>query len=534
MAQKTAILFALLLSASAVSAWSDYSDQFFCDNAVKNVWGGKVYDECLGALDGRYQDEFCGLLLGDKRDRCLAIKGVVHPSELPNIIGEGYLEHPGACPITKYPARSYLCATKSKAIERAAFWMNWSLNAQDRCGRIYRFCIASNYLAQAYNPFNFVTGRDDACRDRMDKKIDFDISINQSQWGVTETCIFEYEQGKVGEGVKSFFTQSMTINDRNVESVLLNLSATARGIFTKPLHKPMGIPTTSTTLPGPRPVSKTYCDSDSDCVAVEADCCGCTGGGENIAITRNYTTLWEREIGRKCKDSACPAVMSQDISCFSSAVCNNNACELKPNTALLCLSDGLVSNCAGAAPNPVRNESGEYGASCGYINYICQAPVAVTSTTATTTTQTTETTVTSTTLAAVPVPTTMPAPTTTVPVAREAGWGLWIYAVLLLVVIVVTYLLLGNAGQRTEDGQRRGGLMGLGGSGAKISSYGTSRLTEADRLRGMRPKEQTAEHPSETKPAQQPKERAEEQPVPRKGIASLLKENRDGTKLGEK
>jgi len=69
------------------------------------------------------------------------------------------------------------------------------------------------------------------------------------------------------------------------------------------------------------------CSADSDCVAVRADCCGCNAGGKAMAINNRYIFDWNG----KCKTSEpvmCPAVMSDDPSCFGAPKCVNSRCEI--------------------------------------------------------------------------------------------------------------------------------------------------------------------------------------------------------------
>lgn len=68
------------------------------------------------------------------------------------------------------------------------------------------------------------------------------------------------------------------------------------------------------------------CVQGSDCIKVKADCCGCNAGGSAAAINKNFKNQWKsncNEVG-----IACPAVMSNDPSCFQEPECVNNKCVL--------------------------------------------------------------------------------------------------------------------------------------------------------------------------------------------------------------
>ena len=72
------------------------------------------------------------------------------------------------------------------------------------------------------------------------------------------------------------------------------------------------------------------CKVDSDCVLVAEDCCGCTAGGKQKAISKKDRTSYERDRQARCAEVMCAAVMSQDPSCAAtSAACKEGKCSLK-------------------------------------------------------------------------------------------------------------------------------------------------------------------------------------------------------------
>ncbi|MEK6848446.1 MAG: hypothetical protein AABX65_02335 [Nanoarchaeota archaeon] len=87
-----------------------------------------------------------------------------------------------------------------------------------------------------------------------------------------------------------------------------------------PLVKPGTMPELSLSL--------RICRYDSDCISVQGDCCGCTAGGQAASINGEHQENWEKTIDVKCKDIACPAVMSNHWTCSAEAKCVNNKCTL--------------------------------------------------------------------------------------------------------------------------------------------------------------------------------------------------------------
>lgn len=70
------------------------------------------------------------------------------------------------------------------------------------------------------------------------------------------------------------------------------------------------------------------CNKDNDCVSVKSDCCGCTAGGSNTAINKDYLDYWNQKLSDECKEIGCPAVMSDHWTCFAKPKCVNGKCQL--------------------------------------------------------------------------------------------------------------------------------------------------------------------------------------------------------------
>src|SRR3989338_1250823 len=63
------------------------------------------------------------------------------------------------------------------------------------------------------------------------------------------------------------------------------------------------------------------CSVDSDCVKYEG-CCDCNHGGEATAVNVEFSNNFAKD----CFGMACPAVISDDPSCFAIPKCVNNKC----------------------------------------------------------------------------------------------------------------------------------------------------------------------------------------------------------------
>ncbi|MCD4761682.1 hypothetical protein K8R32_01865 [bacterium] len=68
------------------------------------------------------------------------------------------------------------------------------------------------------------------------------------------------------------------------------------------------------------------CNSATDCVVVQKDCCTCEQGGIQQALNLNFEIKWQDIIKNKCSDVVCQG----DNNCQSGEViCDNNICKFK-------------------------------------------------------------------------------------------------------------------------------------------------------------------------------------------------------------
>jgi len=85
--------------------------------------------------------------------------------------------------------------------------------------------------------------------------------------------------------------------------------------------KPRGTPAKAAPPPA--------CKVDRDCVLVVDGCCSCTEGGKQRAVPVVARASYESRRKAICRQTMCPALMSEDASCVASrAVCKDGACAL--------------------------------------------------------------------------------------------------------------------------------------------------------------------------------------------------------------
>lgn len=77
-------------------------------------------------------------------------------------------------------------------------------------------------------------------------------------------------------------------------------------------------------------LNRRICDSDDECILVQDGCCSCSWGGKNTAVNKAHLEWWNSKIASECKDVMCPAVISNDPTCFSEPKCINGECRPVP------------------------------------------------------------------------------------------------------------------------------------------------------------------------------------------------------------
>ena len=100
-----------------------------------------------------------------------------------------------------------------------------------------------------------------------------------------------------------------------------------RPVIEPPSQEQPGVPEHSDALPEAT-TSLRICRRDDECTKVKADCCGCTAGGQAAAVNKEYVASWTNTLNQKCREIACPAVMSNHWTCMVEPKCVKNKCSL--------------------------------------------------------------------------------------------------------------------------------------------------------------------------------------------------------------
>ena len=76
------------------------------------------------------------------------------------------------------------------------------------------------------------------------------------------------------------------------------------------------------------PADNRDCKTDHDCVIVADDCCPCSEGGKARAIPKKQKETYEKDRKKRCAETACTQMMSDDLSCTQVPLCGAGICEL--------------------------------------------------------------------------------------------------------------------------------------------------------------------------------------------------------------
>ena len=76
------------------------------------------------------------------------------------------------------------------------------------------------------------------------------------------------------------------------------------------------------------PADNRDCKTDHDCVIVADDCCPCSQGGKARAIPKKQKDTYEKERKKRCAETACTEMMSDDATCTQVPFCGAGICEL--------------------------------------------------------------------------------------------------------------------------------------------------------------------------------------------------------------
>ncbi|MCK5177649.1 MAG: hypothetical protein KAQ92_08035 [Candidatus Aenigmarchaeota archaeon] len=98
------------------------------------------------------------------------------------------------------------------------------------------------------------------------------------------------------------------------------------------------------------------CEKDLDCIETQPDCCGSGGGGEQIAINKEFINQWNLKIKNSCGDIDCIALATGKPGY---PACINNMCEYVKVSDDDCAKEGEFVN-----PDNLRGKTNYSDACC--------------------------------------------------------------------------------------------------------------------------------------------------------------------------
>lgn len=71
------------------------------------------------------------------------------------------------------------------------------------------------------------------------------------------------------------------------------------------------------------------CKVDSDCIAINDGCCGCSQGGKKQALAKSMAEDETAKLAVSCAEVMCMQVISNDPSCKKNPICLSGRCVLR-------------------------------------------------------------------------------------------------------------------------------------------------------------------------------------------------------------
>ncbi len=71
------------------------------------------------------------------------------------------------------------------------------------------------------------------------------------------------------------------------------------------------------------------CRTDAECVKTTLDCCGCTAGGDAVAVNQRSQSRFERRRARACGEIVtCVTAISSSWTCTGTPICAAGSCRI--------------------------------------------------------------------------------------------------------------------------------------------------------------------------------------------------------------
>ncbi|MFH1055056.1 MAG: hypothetical protein V1744_03055 [Candidatus Altiarchaeota archaeon] len=245
------LLLSLLALAQPATSWGPQAQEAFCMDVVSDVWG----ERGLACLDERtsYCLDLKGILGDSVGQQCLdayAAGVEVYPYNAPEVLFNDVENHYNydSCPLTWIrESNEWICSGKGNpAGDNAQMWFNVSRESTDYCRQVRSFCTGSYYYTSSYYPLLRVKYLQGCIGGSLDDMVDVKILSGESDWKVTDQCVFSYL--KKMAGVSRETTQHVTfiLTEADLDAVSGNLTIEA-GYVRNPKLMPERTTTTTTS-----------------------------------------------------------------------------------------------------------------------------------------------------------------------------------------------------------------------------------------------------------------------------------------------
>jgi len=238
----------LCLLAGYSGAWGHYSSRFVCHEAVKFAWGADAVAGCLPSSDALELAQFC--------DAVYSVMGGEAEAKCRKSVSNGTLPHPSLvsyqlfgdtgshydfsrCPINEGTSRMWVCGDgSSPALNMYWRWIQAAESAPTLCVRIYDFCVAASYYADAESSLHQVRYISNHCDMDIEASIDRCMEAGTGDCGSSMVCQFDNRDRGLG---MMFARQKMGESSSTLGRVVANLTVEGLRLKAMPLTPMKGV-----------------------------------------------------------------------------------------------------------------------------------------------------------------------------------------------------------------------------------------------------------------------------------------------------
>lgn len=219
----------ILLLTITATAWTPDTKKHICEQAVEQLWGAQVLEECLERDDHTLQGEFCDLLTRYKENDYGCMERInrsyIHPASFPDIIFKDTEQYNyNECPIQDKREGGWICQSDGNtAGMKSWLWLQRATEAEEKCLQVRSFCIASAYYAESRDKLSQVEHMI-GCMRPIEEEVESKVTGTDEEWEVVSYCFFKYLQPRAGQKKTVRHRQAFRYTERDIQAIVSNMT----------------------------------------------------------------------------------------------------------------------------------------------------------------------------------------------------------------------------------------------------------------------------------------------------------------------